>query len=223
MSKVMLLAGSRQKSESYKAIQACNDYLRLGPGRTLPALVQIYTKGSEKQPPTRSYGTLKKWAATYHWRDRGAEYDVGRERQKNEYARQMMMSGLAVPFERVEKLKVLAGFLEGQLYEQDEEGVYHNVWLPDVKQIGAGPNAERVDIERFNAAIISEFRAALGDLAKETGGRVRKAEITGAEGGPIEMKQEPIDLSGLSDSELDALGAILAKLRGCRRPGAGEA
>jgi len=90
-----------------------------------------------------------------------------------------MQSGLALSHNRVEELKTLASFLKSQMYEQGKTGDYHNVWVPDVKQIGRGPDAERVDIERFNAPIISEFRATLDDLAKETGGRVNKVEHSG--------------------------------------------
>jgi len=96
-----------------------------------------------------------------------------------------MQSGLALDYERAVELKRLAHFLIEQIYEQGEDGNYHNVWLPDVKQIGAGKNIERIDIERFNAAIISELRGVLDDLAKETGGRKLRQEITGAEGGPL--------------------------------------
>ena len=42
-----------------------------------------------------------------------------------------------------------------------------------------GEFAERVDIERFNAAIISEVRGVLDDIAKETGGRAQKLEHSG--------------------------------------------
>jgi len=58
-----------------------------------------------------------------------------------------MQSGLALDYERAVELKRLAHFLIEQIYEQGEDGNYHNVWLPDVKQIGAGKNIERIDIE----------------------------------------------------------------------------
>lgn len=89
-----------------------------------------------------------------------------------------MQSGLALAHERVQKLKELGAFLEAQMYERGEDGVYYNVWLPDVKQIGSGENAERVDIERFNSAIIEQYRDTLDDLAKETGGRRQQHDIT---------------------------------------------
>jgi len=172
---VSLLAGERQNGESYRAIQACNDYLRMGPGRSLTALAESYAE-SPQNAPTANRWTLKRWCGSYAWVERAASYDARLEDAKNARAREIMESGLALAHERVVKLKNLAGFLEGQLYEQGADGVYHNVWLPDVKQIGSGADAERVDIERFNQGIISEYRATLDDIAKETGGRVVKQE-----------------------------------------------
>ncbi len=100
------------------------------------------------------------------------------EHQKNERRQQVMESGLALDFERVDQLKRVGHFLIDQIYEQGEDGTYHNIWLPDVKQIGSGNSAERVDIERFNAAIIGELRGVLDDLAKETGGRIKGVDVT---------------------------------------------
>lgn len=150
--------------------------------------MEIYTKNDQELPPTRSMGTLKGWSSRYSWQERAEEYDIELERQKNERRQEVMASGLALDFERTDELKTLAHFLIDQIYETGEGGVYHNVWLPDVKQIGSGPNAKRIDIERFNAAIIDQLRGALDDLAKETGGRKRGVEVTGVEGGPLVIK-----------------------------------
>lgn len=197
MTKVQLLAGQRQKGEKLTAVQACNDWLRLGRGRSLPKLLETYTENDQELPPTRSMGTLKGWSSRYNWKDRSEEYDAELERQKNERRRQVMESGLALDFERVDELKILAKFLRDQIYEQGESGIYHNVWLPDVKQIGSGGNVERVDIERFNAAIISELRGALDDLAKETGGRKLRQELTGPDDGDVVIKVVGFDLEKL--------------------------
>jgi len=151
----------------------------MGPGRSLRALhAQYNNEGEQTQTPTQSFGTLAAWSTRYGWQERAEAYDAELENRKNERAEEIMQSGLALDHERVVKLKKLAGLLEDQLYERGEDGVYHNVWLPDVKQIGSGPDAERVDIERFNAPIISEYRAALDDLAKETGGRKGRLDVT---------------------------------------------
>ena len=169
---VMLLVGEREKHETSKAIQACNDYLRLGPGRTVPALFESYSNSSEKLPPTQFFNTLRKWCGCYNWVERASLYDEELERRKTERANQIMTSGLALPHERVVKLKALADLLEEEIDDEDR------VWLPDVKQIGGGEFATRVDLVRFNAQLISEYRDTLNDLARETGGRKPSIDLT---------------------------------------------
>ena len=176
---IELLAGEKQRNESSRAVQACNDYLRMGPSRSLRLLVAGYCSETEQNSaPTESIGTLMQWSDKYGWQKRAELYDVELENRKNERAADIMQTGLACPHERVVELKDLAAFLKGQLYEQSKGGTYHNIWLKDYKVLGSGEHAEVVEIERFNGAIISEYRATLDDLAKETGGRVKKIAPT---------------------------------------------
>jgi len=180
VSKVKLLVGETQKSESNKAIQACNDYLRMGAGRSLAKLHHNYVSPSSiSAPATVSLRWLQEWSRKYDWVNRAAEWDAQADERKTLEYNLAMKNGLALDYERVNSLKGLALFLESQVYEQGETGKYHNVWLPDVKSVGYGENSEIVDIERFNAGLIQQFRGTLDDLAKETGGRVVKSEFTG--------------------------------------------
>jgi hypothetical protein len=178
---IELLAGERQERESKNAILTCNDYLRLGPGRSLSALLAYYAETGQNQPPTRSKATLKEWSQRFGWQARAAAYDAEAERQRKERdaelerrrearRQEIMDSGLALVHERVSKLKSLADLLETELYARTAER-FSNIWLADAKQIGSGESFERVDIVRFNQALIEEYRAVLDDLAKETGGR----------------------------------------------------
>ena len=193
-SALRLLSGVRKENESDKAVQACNDYLRLGPGRSLSRLAEKYTKTRRNSSPTDSEYTLRAWSAENEWVARASIYDAELEQEKNERRRKEMESGMALDYERVRKLKRLAAFLEGEIYFEaeatessvNEDGEYvaasnahPKVWLADVKQVGSGPKVERVDLVRFNAALIAEYRAALDDLAKEAGGRKAKTELSG--------------------------------------------
>lgn len=186
--KVALLVGQRQSGESDNAVIACNDWLRLGPGRSLPILAEKYADFYQGSPPTQSYGTLKVWSSKFNWEERADDFDASWEERKTEEHNAEFNHGLALDYERVRKLKRLAAFLESQIYEQGVDGVYHNVWLPDVKQIGGGEYAERVDIERFNGSLIQQYRDVLDDIAEEVGGRVKKQEVTGADGGAIQFE-----------------------------------
>lgn len=204
---IELLAGQPQKGESAKAIQACNDFLRLGAGRTLPALLEKYTQAHQDAPPTKSLDTLKRWSTRFSWVDRAVAYDATWEQRKNAERQAVMEYGLALDYERTKKLMRLADFLEDQIYETDADGNHPNVWVPDVKSIGSGEDAERVDIERFNAPLLAQFRGVLEDIAKEAGGRIAKADVTTA--GEKLPAPSPIDLSSLSIEQLIALGSGL--------------
>jgi hypothetical protein len=149
------------------------------------------------EAPTISDATLRTWSSKFNWGTRATEYDANWEDRKNAEREQVFNQELAQDFGRVKKLMRLANMLELQIYEVgtskvltdtdtlEEVKVLHNVWLPDVKQIGSGDTAERVDIERFNSALISEYRSVLDDIAKEVGGRKQKLEHTGKDGGAI--------------------------------------
>lgn len=80
--------------------------------------------------------------------------------------------GLALASERAKRLLKLARLLEADLHER------YKVWLKDVKGIGSGEQFERVEFETFNAAEIKELRAIYDDIAKETGGRINRVDLT---------------------------------------------
>lgn len=171
-----LLAGERQASESDNALIACNDWLRMGPGRTLRKLLQRYAKMPQDTPPTDSLDTLKSWSADFKWADRATAYDAELELQKNILRQIEFARGATLDYVRTRKLRRLLALLEKQLYAKDEFGRLFNLWLKDFKQIGAGEDSEKVEIERFNAALVEQLRGVLDDLAKETGGRRQKVD-----------------------------------------------
>lgn len=173
----------------------------MGAGRKLVDLLKHYQTlssfSSSYEAPTSSASTIQTWSSRYNWSERAQAYDAEWEQRKNIEREQVFNQELAQDFGRLRKLITLAQMLEAQIYEvgisniktdletTEEIKVLHNVWLPDVKQIGSGEHAERVDIERFNSALISEYRSTLDDIAKEVGGRVKKNELTGKDGGAI--------------------------------------
>lgn len=158
----------------------------MGAGRRFPDLLQTYTD-TYRNPPTNSLATLKSWSRDFGWAERAAAYDASWEQRKNAEREAVFNHGLSLDFERVRKLYRLAAFLEAQIFEQGENGVFHNIWLPDVKAIGSGEHAERVDIERFNSPLLEQYRKVLDDIAQETGGRAKRTELTGKDGGSINV------------------------------------
>lgn len=195
-----LLSGQRQSGESDNAVVACNDWLRMGTGRTLSRLLSKYAEIRHITPPTTSSDTLKNWSARFDWQARAVEFDAGWEARKNAEREAVMGYSLSLDYERVNDLLRLADFLKSQIYEKSAPDPvtgyqsFHNVWVPDVKSIGGGEFAERVDIERFNSALLEQYRGVLDDIAKEVGGRVKKSDVTsGGKAIPIVITKMDID------------------------------
>src|SRR5690554_2428685 len=116
--KVELLVGERVAGESKNAIIACNDYLRMGPRRSLRLLEAQYRERARNLAPTHSVGVLNSWSSKYGWQARAEAYDAQIEAEKDAQRKAVMAEGLALDFERVRKLVRLAEFLEGEIFYQ---------------------------------------------------------------------------------------------------------
>lgn len=210
---IELLSGVRQDGESDASVTACNDWLRMGSGRSFPSLLDNYQQLSTfqrgYQPPSTSYSTIRTWSSNYGWPERAKAYDVTWESRKTAEAAAVQNYGLALQHERLRELYQLAALLRGQIYELSEPHpvtgrvAFSNLWVADVKSIGSGEFAERVDIERFNSALIEQYRKVLEDIAKETGGRVNKQEVTGSNGGALLIQW----VDALTDDDETGIGA----------------
>lgn len=164
--------------ETARAKTAWADYLSLGPDRSLEALKNRYqaVRTNGGSVPTVRLPTLADWSRTFGWQQRLKDLADREAKEAEEcqaeYRRQIMEEGFAKDYERIRALKGLAVILEGEILQDDRR------WLRDVKQIGSGEFAERVDIERFNAAEVEQFRGLLDDIAKEKGERKPQAGLT---------------------------------------------
>lgn len=169
--------------ETPKAAAVFHEYCLLGVDRSLAKLAQ---KLGKKAAYVRH---LEAWSSQHNWQERARKYDaeqaewlakqqvavIAEEREK------VIRSGYALMHKRIQELDRLANKL--LKYAEDE----NLVWLPDVKAIGNGPGAERVDLIQFNAALFKEIRGCFTDIAAEMGERVKttKQELTGKDGGPV--------------------------------------
>jgi len=168
------------RAEPNRAHSAFLDYLHLGPGRTLPALLQQYQ--GLAAAPTHSHGTLRNWSQKFEWTPRSARYDTADERRANaEYrARRaaIMQRGLTRDHERVENLTTLYEKLAALSRDEDA------LWLKDFKILRLPDGTfERVEIRRFNGDLIRQMRGLLDDIASETGGRLLRTEPQPSEAG----------------------------------------
>jgi hypothetical protein len=218
LTEVELLSGQRQKSESDQAVIACNDWLRLGAGRTLNLLLERYSD-LHHNTPTQSLNTLKLWSKSYDWQARASAYDAIWEQRKTQEREAVLNYGLALDYERLRKLYRLAAMLEAQIYERGLDGVLHNIWLPDVKSIGSGEFAERVDIERFNAPLLEQYRKVLDDIAQETGGRTKHMKVDDWRSQAIaDIKAGNIAYEALAGAFDDSLASELFRAAGVPIP-----
>jgi hypothetical protein len=146
------------------------DHFRLMEDRTIPAAYRELTHDDENNTPGNWYKYAKKW----QWENRAAAWDAHLdaewEKQLKKERTRILRARYALQHKRIEALDDLAQKLIDYLEDED------NIWLPDVKGIGTGPTAERVDLIRFNAPLISEIRATLADIAAERGERVKKVD-----------------------------------------------
>ena len=167
--KLRLLAGNRKPRESYRAITACNDFLRMGPARTVNKLYAVYSDESVSAP-TKSKNTLLDWQHVYDWTERAARYDARLERIKNAQAEEALATGLACAFERVKELKALYWTTKEQLFEilVGEDGVPIEM--------------NNAQVKRFSTKVLYQMRGILDDIAKETGGRIQKIAPTTPDG-----------------------------------------
>jgi hypothetical protein len=92
-----------------------------------------------------------------------------------------LTTGLSLKENRVKLLHDLAGLLSRDIFEGKR------LWLDQAKGIGSAENYERIDYQEFNTAEVAQLRGLLDDIATEVGERVKRQEVTGKDGKPIEL------------------------------------
>lgn len=155
------------QQESPKAAKAFYDYCRLSE-RSLAHLAHKYGK-----KPTY-IRQLERWSTQFHWQARLKTWEEERFKAEEEAIaeerKRVLRSEYALMHKRIELLNRKAKQLEA-ITDSDE-----GIWLDDVKSVGSGPGAERVDLKVFNADAFKELREYLDDIAAEMGERVKKTE-----------------------------------------------
>jgi len=182
---IVLLKGEKQPYESTRAILACNAFLRLGPGRTVPKLLKTFEEiqaNGGGDPPTKSIGTLGQWQSRFNWAQRAAAYDASFEEQRDEAFEDAFKDGLSVPYKRIEELTAIfediAPHIMTPLLDNDGKPILH----PE-----SGDPLMLVDTR-----VVAQVRGVLDDIAQETGGRVKKIAPTTPDG------KKPLPVTGLN-------------------------
>jgi hypothetical protein len=172
---------------------AFREYCALGPGRSLEKLFEVYQNSTKYIPNSDkrfkpSISTIKKWSSTYEWQKRVLKWDQDQ-------------------FEARQRKR------EAEREKMDERHAQIGV----SQQMRAIQRIEQLmKADNFNA----QATVQLLDLATKLeriarGGATERKEVSGPAGGaiPIKDEAEPMDLSALSDEELDQLQMIHRKLK----------
>lgn len=123
------LVGDRGIGESAAAIMACNDWLRMGPSRSIAGLYRWYKRMDTYEG---SRNSLYHFSLDFNWAGRAEIYDTKIEAEKNAAVNAILHSGLSEVSARVDKLKRAAAMLEEEMTRPDR------LYLKDHKQLGQG-------------------------------------------------------------------------------------
>lgn len=124
----------------------------------------INRRAAKFEPP---FSVLRS-QVTYYRKSR--KVDIDRLVQEGEDT--ALKSGLAKRAIRLGRLQALARLLEADLLEKEM------LWLPQVKSIGSGKDAQVVHYEEFNRSEIEAYRGLLDDIARELGHRIKGIDMT---------------------------------------------
>jgi hypothetical protein len=187
---IPLLAGQRQERESDAAVVACNDYLRMGSGRSLSRLVAGYrgrTVGDPlaEKPPTQRLPTLEEWSSKFEWQARASTYNAEQDQAKTIEIQRLKTEGLAAEHNRIAEL-------DAMFSKMREEFIEKGLWAEDIK---ISPNGMQVKVKVFNKPMIDSMRGILDDIAKEVGGRKQQ----------INQTNTNIDYDALTDEQLERI------------------
>ncbi len=173
------LVGQRQANETDKAALACNGYLRMGPGRSLEKLAQKYRESVAETPPTQNLAVLYRWSSAFGWVERAAAYDAAQDAAKTTEIERLRTEGLAADYERIRQLGRIWAALDSEF--NDGKGL----WFKDIKMSAKG---DTVEVDVFNAALLTQMRGILDDLAKEVGGRKQAVEHSTSKSDPFAIE-----------------------------------
>ena len=96
------------------------------------------------------------------------DHEVDLSAMRRNIDNEAINTGLAIRAKRIEALIKLAIIMEEDLVNKKL------TWLQNAKAIGN----MQYDYEEFNAAEVRELRGVYDDIAKETGGRIHRTDIT---------------------------------------------
>lgn len=196
-------AWGRQEGEPMRWFQRFDKFRLMVPVRSIAA---VFNEENQRKPEKTRGNPGREWyeaAKQWQWEKRAAAWDAYRNAQIEAEIlaeeKHILRTHYALRHKRIAELDAIATKLID--YLEDE----NNIWLPDVKGVGTGPTAERVDLIRFNAELFAQIRGVLADIAAEKGERVKKTETTFKELPKVYINMPDDD--GLPDEQPPHAGA----------------
>lgn len=186
LKRARLIVGERAEGESDRQVRFCNEYLRMGPGRSLSKLSESLHRElaaqnaaarkaglATRRVPTQDslFQICKTYSAKFSWVARARAYDASLEEARTRRAHEILNTGMATPHGRVHALKELADELLSTL---KAKGLYGKK-LRSIRE--SGEDYRIVHDEVFRSKELRELRGLLDDLAQETGGRVQRHDV----------------------------------------------
>lgn len=151
---------------------------------------EINTRAKKFKPPFE----VSRQQVDYFRKTRGVDID----QIKNEEEFDALKTGLALKENRVQLLQELADKMKSDLFENNL------LWTDEVKGVGSADNFQLIDYKLFNSSEVQQLRGVLSDIADEVGGRVQRKEVTGKDGKPLIPDRPRVDLTKMTEEELDA-------------------
>jgi len=183
--KIQPLTGQRHDRETDAAVVACNDYLRMGIGRSLRGLLESIQNTDKSLTKKLAWGTIAGWSHKFDWQERAAAYDAEQDEAKTTEIHRIRTEGLAADHNRIVEL---AEIFDALKQDFTASGLYRT----DIKLSATG---QQVEVESFNKPLIDTMRGILDDIAKEVGGRKQVVNLS--------ITRD--ELKAMSDQEVEAL------------------
>lgn len=185
--------------ETPRARQAFADYLRLGDGRSLEKLAEVY-QGCTVSIPTKQLSRLKRWSQQHGWQARLGEI-VEEERQA------IVNLGIAEKQNRIDayndrwqRMRKVIGERAKDPEVQEVPGGKTGLIVHNVKGVGKGDDFQLIDLYEVDTGLLKELRAHEEQAAKELGQWTEKRETV-----------TKLKLENLSDEELSTLEQLVGK------------
>jgi hypothetical protein len=155
-------------------------YLRLGSKRSVNALYAKEAKAAKNSEKQRNLDAGGDWydiEKAWNWKERARAYDEWQRKEEDriiaEEKDKVLRSGFALMHKRIKELDRQARKLIQMTNDEQK------IWVPEVRTVIMGEDkSQTIEKLTFNAPLFTTIDKIFDSIAKETGERVKKKDIT---------------------------------------------